>query len=314
MSWIWACLKSFFLKKYKGNRKINLSFEKSCFTRLEHFSNTQALVQQWSVSSISGAISSQPQYSEASKYLETLALQIASFSRFSSIHGPLHLTVQFSSSYNHNKHERAKGHGPKNETTGSRNIPFDEETEMFTCPINGCTTSSKYKHNIVKHLKSCYDVNKYKKSAAQDKTCNICGKELARKSNRDWHFKQFHSTNEAESDIEEPEIPEIEEPVNEESPFTNKAELAVPTMAATFSDHHEVVNLTSEAEQQPASSTSSPPNVDSCKQSRLESIINKITNNIDYSFAYMQDCFDSMLDDDDFLKWLAPQSASNCIV
>ena len=85
-------------------------------------------------------------------------------------------------------------------------------------------------------------------------------------------------------------------------------------MAATFSDHHEVVNLTSEAEQQPASSTSSPPNVDSCKQSRLESIINEITNNIDYSFAYMQDCFDSMLDDDDFLKWLAPQSASNCIV
>ena len=176
---------------------------------------------------------------------------------------------------------------------------------------DGCITSAKYKYNIVKHLKSCYSVNIRKKSVAQNKICDICGKEFAQKSNRDRHVNDFHSTNVAEFDIDESGIPEFEE---------------LPTMTATIFSHHEVINLSSEATQQPTSSTSKLPSVTSSKQSRLESIINKLTNNIDYSskfnqcvveklkkdlvnnkrkaVAYMRECFDSILDDDDFLKWL----------
>ena len=169
----------------------------------------------------------------------------------------------------------------------------------------------RLKYNIVKHLKSCYSVNIRKKSVAQNKICDICGKEFAQKSNRDRHVTDFHSTNVAKFDIDESDIPEFEE---------------LPTMTATIFSHHEVINLSSEATQPATSSTSRLPSVTSSKQSRLESITNKLTNNIDYSLkfnqcvaeklkkdlvnnkrkavAYMRECFDSMLDDDDFLKWL----------
>ena len=77
---------------------------------------------------------------------------------------------RFSSAGNRNKHERAKEHGPDNKIIRSTNISFDEETKMFKCPTDGCITSSKYKHNIVKHLKSCCRVNMHKISNAKNKT------------------------------------------------------------------------------------------------------------------------------------------------
>ena len=67
---------------------------------------------------------------------------------------------------------------------------------------------------------------------AQNKTCDICGKEFAQKSNRDGDVNDFHSTNVAEFDIDESNSPEFEE---------------LPTMTATIVSHHEVINLSSEA-------------------------------------------------------------------
>ena len=61
------------------------------------------------------------------------------------------------------------------------------------CPTINCTTTSKYKHNIIKHLKSCYIVNKNKKAVGDNRICSICNKVFAKKSNRDRHITDFHS-------------------------------------------------------------------------------------------------------------------------
>ena len=58
-----------------------------------------------------------------------------------------------------------------------------------------CATKAKYKHNIVKHLKSCYSVNKNRGKGADNKICKACGKEFSKMSNRNRLFQQFHAEN-----------------------------------------------------------------------------------------------------------------------
>ena len=59
---------------------------------------------------------------------------------------------------------------------------------LYRCPANGCDIESKYKHNIVKHLKMCVELKKERNT--NNKVCPNT------KSNRDKHVKNFHQDSE----------------------------------------------------------------------------------------------------------------------
>ena len=105
----------------------------------------------------------------------------------------------FSTTANKNKHDKLKGHWSEKKCI----IEFDSNLSSFVCPSAGFNTTSKYKCNITKHLKSCYSINKQKDSVANSKICPDCGKEFLKKSNSDRHFKQFPSEKVAQPDDEE---------------------------------------------------------------------------------------------------------------
>ena len=86
-----------------------------------------------------------------------------------------HCNKTFSTIFNRNKHEKKKGHGPKDQ---KREIPYDAEQNIFLCPSAQCETSAKYKYNIVKHLKSCNKINKKKKVIKDVKIVSIATKRL----------------------------------------------------------------------------------------------------------------------------------------
>ena len=96
----------------------------------------------------------------------------------------------FSTVFNRNKHEKLKRHwlNKKNNV-----IEFKKELSLFICPTAASGTTSKYKNNIVKHLKSCFAINRQHNSVADNKICPACKKEFIKKSNRDRHLKQFHA-------------------------------------------------------------------------------------------------------------------------
>ena len=98
-----------------------------------------------------------------------------------------HCNKTFSTIFNRNKHEKKKGHGPKDQ---KREIPYDAEQNLFSCPSAQCETSAKYKYNIVKHLKSCNKINKKKKVIKGRKNCKYCDKTFTRKSSCDRHMRQ----------------------------------------------------------------------------------------------------------------------------
>ena len=80
-------------------------------------------------------------------------------------------------------------------------IEFNKELSLFICPTAGCSTTSKYKNNIVKHLKSCFAVNRQRNSVADNKICPVCKKEFIKNSNRDRYLKQFHAEKNVSDDI-----------------------------------------------------------------------------------------------------------------
>ena len=63
---------------------------------------------------------------------------------------------KFSTNTNRNKHERAKGHGPKDKLT---KIQFDSENGLYLCPTSNCKTTSGHKRSIVRHLIICSAVS-----------------------------------------------------------------------------------------------------------------------------------------------------------
>ena len=97
----------------------------------------------------------------------------------------------FSTKFNRNKHEKVKKHYQQDSKI-SYEVPYDAKNEVFYCPSIGCNTTSRYKHNIQKHLKTCYIVNQNKKDNADNKICHICNKQFTKKSNRDRHVKNVH--------------------------------------------------------------------------------------------------------------------------
>ena len=95
----------------------------------------------------------------------------------------------FSIKSNRNKHEKLKKHGPI--ITKTR-ILFDESSKLYACPTEDCNVQSKYKANVLKHLKSCDAIRKKRKSITSNKICPFCSRVFGQKSNRDRHVKAVH--------------------------------------------------------------------------------------------------------------------------
>ena len=118
---------------------------------------------------------------------------------------------QFSTKFNRNKHERIKGHFEESKPA-TRKIPHDPSTNLYSCPTIGCKTTSKYKQNILKHLKSCSQVNVNRAAAKENRTCGICNKTFAQKSDRDRHIQSVHhNDNVGDNDIDDDLIIEDED-------------------------------------------------------------------------------------------------------
>ena len=108
---------------------------------------------------------------------------------------------QFSTKFNRNIHERIKGHS-NGDARPVQEIPFNNAAKVYMCPTVNCRASSKNKYNIIKHLKSCYQVNSNNKVADNKKICSICHKHFLKKSNRDRHMTTIHQN---DSEIADPE-------------------------------------------------------------------------------------------------------------
>ena len=143
---------------------------------------------------------------------------------------------QFSTKFNRNKHERIKKHYQADERL-THNISYNEQTKSCSCPTTNCTATSRYKHNIIKHLKSCYIVNKNKKAASEDKICSICSKSFLKKSNRDRHINTVHARDSdvvpslIDDNIEDGDLPSMaldgtELPTPEDTTFMETESLA----------------------------------------------------------------------------------------
>ena len=70
---------------------------------------------------------------------------------------------------NRNKYEKFKGLWLQKKNNV---IEFNKELSLFICPTAGCSTTSKYKNNIVKNLKLCFAINQQRNSVADNKTCH----------------------------------------------------------------------------------------------------------------------------------------------
>ena len=77
----------------------------------------------------------------------------------------------FSTVFNRNKHEKLKRHSLQKKNNV---IKFNKELSLFICPTTGCSTTFKYKNNIVKHLKSCFAINQQRNSVTDNKICPVC--------------------------------------------------------------------------------------------------------------------------------------------
>ena len=81
--------------------------------------------------------------------------------------------------------EREKKNGHWSEYNIDPDISFNEETKSFHWQTAGCAATAKYKYNIIKHLKSCYSVNKNQRKVADNQIYKACEKEFSKTSNRD---------------------------------------------------------------------------------------------------------------------------------
>ena len=84
----------------------------------------------------------------------------------------------FPTVFDQNKHEKLKGHQLQKKTNV---IEFKKELSLFICPTAGGSTTSNYKNNIEKHLKSCFAINWQRNSVADNKICPVCKKEFIKK-------------------------------------------------------------------------------------------------------------------------------------
>ena len=96
----------------------------------------------------------------------------------------------FSTKYNRNKQEKRKGHGPQLQGK----LEILSIGNLYYCPTNGCIVKSKYKANIVKHLKLCVKIKEKWNTHAKNKSCPVCQKVLPQKWNHDRHMQNAHQS------------------------------------------------------------------------------------------------------------------------
>ena len=99
---------------------------------------------------------------------------------------------EFSTKLNRYKHERNKGHAPGN-VDKIIATTYDSSGKQYKCPTPYCATISKYRENITKHIKLCYNVNK-KTENRMSKICSFCGKTFSIRFDSDRYIKHFHGT------------------------------------------------------------------------------------------------------------------------
>ena len=87
-----------------------------------------------------------------------------------------------------NKHEILKNHGPQL----AQKFKILCASNLSCCPANGCDVESKYKHNIVTHLRMFVELKKKRTTVANNKVCPVCSKVFTRKSNRNRHVIKPH--------------------------------------------------------------------------------------------------------------------------
>ena len=85
----------------------------------------------------------------------------------------------------------------KNVTITNRKIltlynPYSMKKERILLP--GCTSNSKFKGNIICHMKDCGEQLKRKEEKSGNKKCQFCGKPFAQKSNRGRHVNSRHAS------------------------------------------------------------------------------------------------------------------------
>ena len=117
----------------------------------------------------------------------------------------------------------------------------------------------------MKHLKSCYIVNKNKKAASKDKICSICSKSFLKKSNRDRHINTVHARDSdvvpslIDDNIEDDDLPSmtldgIELPTPEDTMF-----METESLAPSNSLHEDVDTVSFSQESHPNTSVTSLP-------------------------------------------------------
>ena len=99
----------------------------------------------------------------------------------------------FSSKTNRNKHERIHKHY-RTEKKSRIYIPFSDKSKLYSCPSEGCVTTSTRRNNIMKNLKSCYKIQQNRIRNSINKVCYICVKELNKKCKRDRHIRDIHAS------------------------------------------------------------------------------------------------------------------------
>ena len=102
----------------------------------------------------------------------------------------------YSSTSSRNKHKKKKGH--QSENNKDPDISFNDETKLFHCQTTGCATTAKYKYNIVKHLKSCYSVNKNRRKKLITNFAKAAERNFP-KCQTDRDSQQFHDENNPDS-------------------------------------------------------------------------------------------------------------------
>ena len=96
----------------------------------------------------------------------------------------------FTDRSNRDRYEECFNHKPLKRK--SKEPLFGDTAKKYKCATLGCATTSKFKGNIVRHMKDCAKQKMRKEQKADNKVCPYCGKVFVQKSNRDRHVKNQH--------------------------------------------------------------------------------------------------------------------------
>ena len=88
---------------------------------------------------------------------------------------------------NRDKHEKRFNH--KMAKLRCKQLFLDEKENIYHCATPGCSMNSKFKGNIVRHMKDSAQQQLRNEQKADNIVCHYCGKTFVQKSNRDCHVR-----------------------------------------------------------------------------------------------------------------------------